>query len=74
MIHPTFSLYIDTEYIKLGNLLKLSGAFQTGGQAKLMVQNGAVKLNGEICTMRNRKIRSGDVVETDDIVIEVYDK
>lgn len=67
-------IFIDTEYIKLDNLLKLAGAFQTGGQAKLMVQNGAVKLNGEICTMRNKKIRSGDVVETDDIVIEVYDK
>ena len=73
-MRKTEKIFIDTEYIKLGNLLKLSGAFQTGGQAKLMVQNGAVKLNGEICTMRNRKIRSGDVVETDDIVIEVYDK
>ena len=70
----TEKIFIETEFIKLDNLLKLSGAFQTGGQAKLMVQNGAVKLNGEICTMRNRKIRSGDVVETDDIVIEVYDK
>ena len=39
-----------------------------------MVQSGAVKLNGEVCTMRNRKIRNGDVVETDDVVIEVYDK
>ncbi|MBQ2444330.1 MAG: RNA-binding S4 domain-containing protein [Clostridia bacterium] len=73
-MRKTEKIFIDTEYIKLDNLLKLSGAFQTGGQAKLMVQNGAVKLNGEICTMRNRKIRSGDVVETDDIVIEVYDK
>ena len=73
-MRKTEKIFIDTEYIKLDNLLKLSGAFQTGGQAKLMVQNGAVKLNGEICTMRNRKIRSGDVVETDDVVIEVYDK
>ena len=73
-MRKTEKIFIDTEYIKLDNLLKLSGAFQTGGQAKLMVQNGAVKLNGEICTMRNRKIRSGDVVETDDIVIDVYDK
>ena len=73
-MRKTEKIFIDTEYIKLDNLLKLSGAFQTGGQAKLMVQSGAVKLNGEVCTMRNRKIRNGDVVETDDVVIEVYDK
>lgn len=67
-------IVIDTEFIKLDNLLKLGGASQTGGQAKVMVQNGEVKLNGEICLMRNKKIRSGDVVETDSKIIEVYNK
>lgn len=70
----TEKIVIDTEFIKLDNLLKLGGASQTGGQAKVMVQNGEVKLNGEICLMRNKKIRSGDVVETDSKIIEVYNK
>ena len=65
---------INTEFIKLDNLLKLSGAAETGGQAKLMVQNGEVMLNGEICQMRNKKIRNGDVAETSDMIIEAYNK
>lgn len=70
---------IDTEFIKLDNLIKLSGAADTGGQAKFMVQNGYVKLNGEVCEMRNKKIRNGDVVEVDNgdvngFIIEVRDK
>lgn len=65
---------INTEFIKLDNLLKLSGAAETGGQAKVMVQNGEVMLNGEICQMRNKKIRNGDVAETSDMIIEVYNK
>ncbi|MBQ7521649.1 MAG: RNA-binding S4 domain-containing protein [Clostridia bacterium] len=64
-------IFIDTEFIKLDNLLKFSGCADTGGQAKLMVQNGEVTLNGEICTMRNKKIRDGDIVATAFKVIEV---
>ena len=58
-------IYIDTEFIKLDNLLKLSGVAQTGGQAKVLVQTGCVMLNGEVCEMRNKKIRNGDIVETE---------
>lgn len=65
---------IDTEFIKLDNLIKLSGNADTGGQAKFMVQNGQVKLNGEICEMRNKKIRDGDIVEVENCIIEVYNK
>ncbi|MEE0858181.1 MAG: RNA-binding S4 domain-containing protein [Acutalibacteraceae bacterium] len=65
---------INTEFIKLDNLLKLSGASETGGQAKVMVQNGEVMLNGEVCQMRNKKIRNGDMVETANMIIEVYNK
>lgn len=65
---------INTEFIKLDNLLKLSGASETGGQAKVMVQNGEVMLNGEVCQMRNKKIRDGDMVETANMIIEVYNK
>lgn len=53
---------ITTEFIKLDALLKFSGLADTGGEAKLMIQNGEVKVNGEICTMRGKKIRSGDNV------------
>ena len=53
---------ITTEYIKLQDLLKFAAAVQTGGEAKLAVQEGEVSVNGEVCTMRGKKIRPGDVV------------
>lgn len=54
---------IRTEFIKLDSLLKYAGLTDTGGFAKELIQGGKVKVNGEICTMRGKKIRSGDVVE-----------
>lgn len=51
---------IDTEYIRLDALLKLAGAFETGGQAKVSIQNAEVLVNGEVCTMRGKKMREGD--------------
>lgn len=56
---------IETEYIKLQDLLKLCGLTGTGGEAKIVIQNGEVRVNGEVCTMRGKKLRSGDVVEFD---------
>lgn len=56
---------IATEFIKLDSFLKFSGAAETGGQAKELVQGGAVKVNGEVCTMRGKKIKPGDVVEVE---------
>ena len=56
-------ILIHTEFIKLDALLKYAGLCETGGEAKELVQGGAVKLNGEVCTMRGKKIRPGDVVE-----------
>lgn len=53
---------IITEYIRLDDLLKLAGAVQTGGHAKFAVQNGEVKVDGEICTQRGKKIRENQVV------------
>ncbi|MCD7891000.1 MAG: RNA-binding S4 domain-containing protein [Ruminococcus sp.] len=50
---------ITTEFIKLDALLKYSGLVGTGGEAKMLIQNGEVMVNGEICTMREKKIRSG---------------
>ena len=56
---------INTEFIKLEALLKFAGAVETGGEAKLAIQNGEVKVNGEPCTMRGKKMRPGDRAELD---------
>ena len=56
------SIPITTEYIKLQDLLKLAAVTATGGEAKLLVQDGQVTVNGEVCTMRGKKIRPGDDV------------
>lgn len=53
---------ITTEYIKLQDLLKFAAAVQTGGEAKMVIQEGEVTVNGEVCAMRGRKIRPGDDV------------
>lgn len=65
------NIKIDTEFIKLDSLLKLSGITMTGGQAKIIIQNGDVKVNGEICTQRGKKIRPGDKVSAFSEIIEV---
>lgn len=62
---------IVTEYIKLDSLLKFTGMAETGGLAKEAIKDGKVKVNGEICTMRGKKIRSGDVVFFDGIEVSV---
>ena len=53
---------ITTEYIKLQDLLKLADAVATGGEAKIRGQEGAVAVNGQVCTQRGKKIRPGDTV------------
>lgn len=62
---------ITTEFIKLDSLLKFSGLADTGGIAKELVQNGEVTVNGEVCTMRGKKIRSGDKVAIDEYEVIV---
>ena len=54
---------IEGEFIKLQDLLKLSGMCMSGGEAKFAVQNGEVRVNGEVCTMRGKKLRNGDEAE-----------
>lgn len=53
---------ITTEFIKLDSLLKFTGMTETGGLAKEAIKDGKVRVNGDICTMRGKKIRSGDTV------------
>ena len=62
---------INEEYIRLDSLMKFAGMCSSGGRAKYLIQNGEVKVNGEVCTMRGKKIRSGDVVEVDKYRVEV---
>lgn len=62
---------IHTEFIKLQDLLKFAGAVETGGDAKLIVQEGRVAVNGEVCTMRGKKCRAGDVIELDGQSVEI---
>ncbi|WP_425616958.1 RNA-binding S4 domain-containing protein [Anatilimnocola sp. NA78] len=51
------------DMLRLDHFLKRSGVADTGGHAKVMIQNGEVKLNGEVETRRRKKLASGDVVE-----------
>ena len=55
---------ISGEYIKLDALLKYSSQASTGGEAKNIIQNGDVRVNGEICTMRGKKLKPGDIVRS----------
>ena len=62
---------IDTEYIKLDSLLKFAALVGTGGEAKFVIAEGLVRVNGEPCTMRGKKIRAGDTVSFGDFTLEV---
>lgn len=53
---------IHTEFIKLQDFLKYANAVESGGMAKTVIQEEAVTVNGEVCTMRGKKLRPGDVV------------
>ena len=53
---------INTPFIKVDSLLKFAGAAESGAMAKQLVQDGKVKVNGEICTARGKKIKNGDIV------------
>jgi len=65
------TITITTEFIKLQDLLKFANLVETGGEAKECVQCGEVMVNGEICTMRGKKIRPGDVVVFDGLELTV---
>lgn len=71
MAEEIIEIRIKTEYIKLDSLLKFAGLTDTGGFAKELIQQGAVKVNGEVCTMRGKKIRSGDEVSAENYTVRV---
>ena len=58
---------IDTPFIRLDAFLKLCNAVQTGGHAKLVIQNEEVRVNGEICAQRGKKLHGGDMAEFENV-------
>ena len=65
------SIEISTEFIKLDALLKYSGVTLTGGEAKTLIQEGHVIVNGEVCTTRGKKIKPGDIISVNAMELEV---
>lgn len=67
----TEEIEIVGEFIKLDSLLKFAGVTDTGGIAKEIIQQGRVKVNGEVCTQRGKKIRPGDIVTVGEIDLDL---
>lgn len=64
---------LKEEFIKLGQALKAAGLVENGAEAKDVIQNGLVKVNGEIDTRRGKKLYSGDIVSFDGEEIKIED-
>ncbi len=62
---------IKTPFIKLEQVMKLANLTDTGGFAKQLIQDGQVQVNGEVCTMRGKKIRNGDKVTVEEFEVTV---
>jgi ribosome-associated protein len=59
---PTIAIPVQSEFIRLDAFLKLANAVESGGQAKVAIQEGKVRVNGEACLLRGKKLRPGDIV------------
>ena len=64
-------IHIKEDFIKLDSALKLANIVATGGHAKFLIQGGEVKVNGEVCLMRGKKLKIGDTAEFDGVKIIV---
>ena len=60
--HRQEEAVISTEFIQLQAFLKFMGIAETGGQAKEFIRDGIIRVNGEVCTARGKKLRDGDIV------------
>lgn len=67
----TKKVSIETEFIRLDAFLKICDAVQSGGHAKIVIQEGEVKVNGEVCTQRGKKMRAGDKAEFERKIYEI---
>ena len=56
-------VFITTDFIKLDSLLKLADVCSSGGEAKTLIAEGLVKVNGEVCLMRGKKLYENDIIE-----------
>ena len=64
-------IFINTKFITLDNALKLAGIVETGGQAKLLIKDGLIKVNNEVCIMRGKKLYPSSIFEYENIKYEV---
>lgn len=62
---------IDTDFIRLDAFLKMCDAVQSGGHAKIVIQGEEVRVNGEICIQRGKKLRQGDFAEFQNVIYTV---
>ena len=71
----TETIMIRGDFIKLDELMKFASLVASGGEAKMAIADGLVSVNGEVCTMRGKKIRPGDTVSFcgQDLAIQSYD-
>ena len=69
----TKQLKITTDFIRLDSALKLADIAGTGGISKMIIQDGAVKVNGEVCLQRGKKLRAGDSFEFESKIFEITD-
>ena len=67
----TEKLRIDTDFIRLDSALKFANAVSSGGEAKTVVLDGKVKVNGEVCLQRGKKLRENDSFEFGGVIYEV---
>ena len=64
-------IQITGEFIKLDALLKFANLVSSGGEAKIRIAQGEVLVNGEVCTMRGRKLRPGDTAGLDGNTVQI---
>ncbi len=68
---PEITKHIDTDFIRLDAFLKMCDAVQTGGHAKIVIQDGEVHVNGEVCRQRGKKLHKGDKAEFNNTIYTV---
>ncbi len=65
------SIKIKDEFIKLGQALKLAGLVDSGVEAKVVIQNGSVKVNNSVCLERGKKLKNDDIFEYNGVSVKV---